>query len=77
MPPPTQFSGQFFGDYTGLAAASNALPLWMDTRDNDLFTCPGVSPPAVCTGTESGGLQAGMVANDEDIFTASVPIPTH
>ena len=76
MPPPTQFSGQFYGDYTGLAAAGQALPLWMDTRDNDLFACPGVTPPAVCTGTESAGFQAGLLANDEDIFTAPVPIPT-
>ena len=77
MPPPTQFAGQFYGDYTGLAAAGMALPLWMDTRDSDLFTCPGITPPTVCTGTESGGFQAGVVANDQDIFTASVPIPTH
>lgn len=76
MPPPTQFSGRFYGDYTGLAAADQAMPLWMDTRDIDLFTCPGVTPPAVCSGTESAGFQAGMVANDEDIFTASVLIPT-
>jgi hypothetical protein len=81
MPPPTQFSGTFFGDYTGLDAVDSALPLWMDTRDPDLFVCPGTgvpgSPPGVCTGTESGGFQAGMTANDEDVFTASVGIPTH
>jgi hypothetical protein len=81
MPPPTQFSGQFFGDYTGLAAVDDAHPLWMDTRDVDLFLCPGTgtptTPPAVCTGTESAGPQHGLAANDEDIFTAGVPIPTH
>ena len=80
MPPPTQFSGQFFGDYTGLAAFTDAHPLWMDTRDTDLFLCPGTGtpghPPAVCTGTESGGLQKGLTANDEDIFTRGLGIPT-
>jgi hypothetical protein len=79
MPPPTQFSGQFLGDYTGLDAADQALPIWADTRAPDLFLCPGTgtptTPPDVCTGTESAGYQAGLTANDEDIFTASVPIP--
>ena len=79
MPPPTQFSGVFFGDYTGLAVADDAHPLWMDTRDLDLFLCPGTGtpghPPAVCTGTESGGFQGGMTANDQDVFTAGVGIP--
>jgi hypothetical protein len=79
MPPPTQFSGQFYGDYTGLAAATDAHPLWMDTRDADLFLCPGTGttghPPALCTGTESAGLQSGLAANDEDIFTAALGIP--
>jgi len=81
MPPPTQFSGSFFGDYTGLDASSDAHPIWADTRDADLFLCPGTgvpgTPPDVCTGIESAGFQAGMTANDEDIFTAGVPIPTH
>jgi hypothetical protein len=76
MPPPTQFSGQFFGDYTGLDVSDQAHPLWMDTRDPDLFLCPGSGPPQVCQGTEGGGLQAGLIANDEDIFTTGVPIPT-
>ena len=80
MPPPTQFSGQFFGDYTGLDAVDDAHPLWMDTRDPDLFLCPGTGTPGhapeVCTGTESGGYQTGMTANDEDVFTAGVAIPT-
>ncbi len=79
MPPPTEFSGQFFGDYTGLAASSDAHPLWMDTRDTDLFLCPGTgtpgNPPDNCTGTEDGGPQDGMTANDEDIFTSDVGIP--
>jgi hypothetical protein len=80
MPPETEFTGLFFGDYTGLAVAGqNALPLWSDTRDQNLFLCPGTGapgvPPAVCTGTESGGPQAGLQSNDENIYTAMVPIP--
>ena len=80
MPPPTQFGGpkggQFLGDYTGLAAVSNlAFPIWADTRSPDLFVCPGTAtpgtPPALCTATESNGLQA----NDADIYTAMVGIP--
>ena len=58
MPPPTQFSGTFFGDYTGLDAFDDAHPIWADTRSPDLFLCPGTGtpghPPDVCTGTESG-----------------------
>jgi hypothetical protein len=74
MPPPTEFSGTFFGDYTGLAAWDNAFPLWMDTRQPDLFLCPGTGapgvPPATCTATEANGLQA----NDQEIFTDSVAV---
>ncbi|MBX6341418.1 MAG: exo-alpha-sialidase, partial [Thermomicrobiaceae bacterium] len=41
MPPPTQFDGLFYGDYTGLAAFDgDAYPIWMDTRSPDLFLCP-------------------------------------
>ena len=73
--------GQFFGDYTGLDALDDAHPIWADTRDPDLFLCPGTgtpgTPPGVCIGTESAGHQAGLTANDEDIFTAGVPIPAH
>ena len=79
MPPPTQFSGQFFGDYTGLDAFDDAHPIWADTRAPDLFLCPGTgtpgNPPDVCLGVESAGPQAGLTANDEDIFTAGVVIP--
>jgi hypothetical protein len=81
MPPPSQFTGTFWGDYAGLAVASEtAFPLWSDTRTPDLFLCPGTStpgvPPALCTGTTATtGPQAGLLANDEDIFTAGVPIP--
>jgi hypothetical protein len=59
--------------------SNRAHPLWMDTRDPDLFLCPGTgvpdSPPANCQGTESGGPQSGLTANEQDIFTAGVPIP--
>ncbi|HEY4346233.1 MAG TPA: sialidase family protein [Gaiellaceae bacterium] len=79
MPPPTEFSGQFFGDYSGMDASNEAHPLWMDTRNVDLFLCPGTgvagSPPDNCTGTEVGGPQDGVTANDEDILTAGVQIP--
>jgi hypothetical protein len=74
MPLPTQFpNGQgnsvFFGDYAGLSAETDlAHPLWMDTRNVDLFLCPGGGPPAVCTGTEPNGRQA----NDQDIFTVTL-----
>jgi hypothetical protein len=75
MPLPTQFTngfgnGVFYGDYAGLTVASgNLLPVWSDTRDSDLFLCPGTGTPgvapAVCTATEPNGL----AANDQDIFT--------
>ena len=57
MPPPTQFGGTFFGDYSGLAAWNDAHPLWMDTRDPELFLCPGTGTPTtapkVCTANNS------------------------
>jgi hypothetical protein len=72
MPSPTQFpdaqgNSVFFGDYSGLAVANTAHPLWMDTREPDLFDC-GTNPPAVCTATSANGKQA----NTEDIFTDSI-----
>jgi hypothetical protein len=71
MPPPTQFGGVFWGDYSGLSASGDtAYPLWSDTRDADLFVCPGSSPPRLC------GLQTPLgPANDEDVFTTGVAIP--
>ena len=75
MPPPTQFNGTFYGDYTGLTAPGDAYPLWMDTRNPELFLCPGTgttsAPPTVCT---SGSTNAA-VANDQDLFTQAVTIP--
>jgi hypothetical protein len=72
MPPPTQFNGQFLGDYSGLAAATDAHPLWMDTRNPDLFACPGVSPPSVCTGTTADG----RLLNTQDLYTATEGVPS-
>ena len=79
MPPPTQFGGVFFGDYTGLTTSgNNAVPLWMDTRSTDLFLCPGTGTaghaPSLCTATEGTGPQQGLTANDQDIFTALVNV---
>ena len=76
MPPPTQFGGQFYGDYAGLdVTATTAYPIWSDTRTVDEFLCPGTgaqgNPPTVC----SGSAPNAPVANDEDVFTAGVPIP--
>jgi hypothetical protein len=76
MPAPTQFEGpkggQFYGDYTGLTAVTDIHPIWSDTRNTDLFLCPGTAtgpgnPPTLCTATEPNGLQA----NDEEIYTGT------
>ncbi len=72
MPPPTQFAGVFLGDYTGLTAVDDAHPLWMDTRSPDLFVCPGSGAPQVCTGTATNA----RVANDQDIYTRAVEVPS-
>jgi hypothetical protein len=73
LPPPTQFSGTFWGDYAMLeVAGSIALPLWSDTRPVDLFLCAGTGapgvPPAVCTGSAPNA----AFANDQDIYVAGV-----
>src|SRR2546423_13187230 len=68
MPPPTQFPesngfSAFWGDYTGLAADTGAHPIWSDTRDPDLFACPGSlpisTPPSVCGATVNNGGPSG------------------
>jgi hypothetical protein len=78
MPPPTQFSGDFYGDYSGLSAADVAHPAWMDTRDPNLFVCRDSAgnvtlPPSVCTASAP----QAKVANDQNIYTQalSVPVP--
>ena len=72
MPPPTQFSGLFFGDYAGMAAGYAVHPIWMDTRNAELFLCPGTGlplvPPQVCTATAPNA----AVANDQEIFTVAI-----
>jgi hypothetical protein len=71
MPPPTQFEGDFWGDYTGLAAYhGRAHPAWSDTRTPELVVCPTASPapPTLCTHRDTGR----VTANDQEAFTASV-----
>ncbi|MCW2903768.1 MAG: hypothetical protein JWO67_6033 [Streptosporangiaceae bacterium] len=75
MPPPTQFSGQFYGDYIMVdATATTAVPVWSDTRNAALFLCPGTGtpghPPQLCKAAASNA----PIANDQDIYTAAVPI---
>ena len=71
MPPPTQFEGVFWGDYTGLAALNGtAHPAWSDTRTPELVTCPGGGAPKVCTQTVNG-----LLANDQEAFTDSLSVP--
>ena len=77
MPPPTQFSGLFYGDYTGLAVSgSTAYPIWPDTRAVEQFLCPGTgtpgTPPRICSGSATNA----PYANDQDIYVAAVPIST-
>jgi len=70
-PPPTQFGGVFWGDYTGLAVSNRAYPIWSDTRPRDIFVCPTTAtpgnPPKLCGLQDRNG-----PANDQDIFTAGV-----
>jgi hypothetical protein len=80
MPLPTQFTnakgnGIFWGDYAGLSAGGDAVhPVWGDTRNVDLFLCPGTgtpgNPPKTCTMTTASGLKA----NDQEIYTAAVSL---
>jgi hypothetical protein len=76
MPPATQFTGSFFGDYSGLSAGDVAHPAWMDTRDPDLFVCrdsAGIvtQPPSVCTAAAPNA----ALANDQNVYTQPVAIP--
>jgi hypothetical protein len=77
MPPPTQFEGTFFGDYSGLSVgADGAHPFWMDTRDPDLFVCRDSAgrvtlPPSVCTASAD----QAAVANDQNVYTRGLTIP--
>jgi hypothetical protein len=80
MPPPTQFpdangQGQFYGDYIGMDAFVQAIPIWSDTRDPELFLCPGGGAPQVCTGTYSHPT-GDVTANDQEIYVSPLLIPT-
>ncbi len=73
--PESEFSGVFFGDYTGLTAVDVAIPIWMDTRSTDLFLCPGTGkkgvPPSVCVASAPNA----SLANDQDVFVSRVDVP--
>jgi hypothetical protein len=75
MAPQSEFSGLFFGDYTGITAVQDAIPIWMDSRPADLFLCPKTGkkgvPPSVCTGSAPNA----SLANDEDVFAQAMPLP--
>jgi hypothetical protein len=76
MPPPTQFDGLFWGDYTGLAAVHQAHPIWSDTRDLDVFICRDASgkvilPPSLCLARATNA----PLANDQDLYTTGLGVP--
>ena len=75
MPPASQFSGIFFGDYSGLAVAGNtAYPLWADTRAVEPFLCPGTGAPGVPPRICAASAPNASVANDQEVFVAAVPL---
>jgi len=74
-PPPSQFSGLFAGDYEGLSALSGVHPIWTDTRAVDLFLCRGTGAPGVPPSTCTAPAPNAAVANDEEIYTASMAVP--
>ena len=76
MPPPTQFEGTFWGDYTGLAAHDTAFPIWSDTRHRALFLCAGTARPGVPPQLCEAPAPNAAVANDQTMFTAEVGVPT-
>ncbi|GAC1327503.1 MAG: sialidase family protein [Chloroflexota bacterium] len=75
MPPPTQFLGLFWGDYTWITAPDQAYPIWSDTRNPQLVLCPETGkpgvPPKVCTTSATNAPRA----NDQDVFTRGIAIP--
>jgi len=75
MPPPTQFEGTFYGDYAGSSALDGVHAIWADTRDAQLFLCPGSGtpghPPTVCTASAPNA----VLANNQEIFTSIVGMP--
>ncbi len=75
MPPPSQFEGTFYGDYSGVSALDGVHPIWADTRDAEVFLCPGTGapghPPTVCTASAPNA----DLANNQEIFTTLVRLP--
>jgi hypothetical protein len=76
MPPPTQFDGLFWGDYTGLTAVHRAHPIWSDTRNPDVFLCQDALgkvtlPPSICLTTAANA----KLANDQDIYAMGLGVP--
>ena len=89
MPVPTQFPESngysvFWGDYAGLSAVDNAYPFWSDTRDPDLFACPGATagtfamPPSVCGATTqpANSQESPQALNDQNAYVASNSVPS-
>ncbi len=73
MPPASQFGGNFFGDYSALSAEDVAHPAWMDTRDPNLTACfDAAGVPSACLATAANA----SPANDENIYTQALSIPT-
>lgn len=79
MPPPT--TGSAGGTampqgFNPLTAVETAHLVWPDTRNPRLVLCPNTgtatTPPSVCTITALNG----AIANEQDIFTASLQVPT-
>ncbi|MGI8666150.1 MAG: sialidase family protein [Jatrophihabitans sp.] len=77
MPPPTEFAGTFYGDYSGMVAPDDALPLWTDTRTPELFLCPGTGTTGVAPKLCTAGASNAAVANDQELRIAILPVPGH
>jgi len=76
MPPPTEFSGIFYGDYMGMdATGRTAHPVWSDTRTPDGFLCPGTGTPTQAPAVCVAPAPNAPLANDQDIYTRAVTIP--
>lgn len=77
MPPPTEFSGLFYGDYIAVATAGErAFPIWSDTRATDLFLCPGSGQPGVPPQICAAAAPNASLANDQEIYTQGIAVPT-
>jgi hypothetical protein len=50
----------------------------MDTRNPELFLCPGTgttdTPPGVCQASATGAPASPL--NDQNIYTANLPVPS-